>query len=137
MGLPTSELEKYEKELNKERMKIFRRLKKRYSDLLKKFSDVKGLAGGNLLHFLSLIPEVKSFRSTRSFLIYLGLRAVPQKKEWNREARDVLIKIAIKVARHNGVKFNPKKPNWKYLRKLALMIFQRLQEESGAERGSD
>lgn len=85
------------------------------------------MVGGNLLYFLTLIPDIKNFRSTRSFLIYLGLRAT-DRKMWSREARDILIKMAIKTAKYNGIKFNPRKPNWKYLRKLAITIYLRLRD---------
>ena len=97
-------------------------------DILEKFSDIKGLSGENLLYFLTLIPDIKSFRSTRSFLRYLGLKSVEVNKLWNREARDVLIKIAIKVAQYNNIKFNPRKPNWRFIRKLAITIYTRLRD---------
>jgi len=127
LGLPTEKLEEYLWELQKEQAKLLRLLKKRYKSILNKFSDVKGLVGGNLLYFLTLIPDIKNFRSTRSFLIYLGLRAT-DRKMWSREARDILIKMAIKTAKYNGIKFNPRKPNWKYLRKLAITIYLRLRD---------
>jgi len=132
LGLSTKELEEYKKWLEREASKMLYRLKKRYSNILNKFSDIKGLAGGNLLYFLTLIPDIRSFRSTREFLIYLGLRGVGKHyKNWNRKARDTLIKIAIKVAQHNGIKFSPRKPNWPYLRKLAALIYTRLKENVG------
>jgi len=131
LGLSVDKLKEYEVELVREINRLYYRLKKKYSGILEKF-NIKGLAG-ELLYFLTLIPDVRSFRSTRSFLIYLGLRATPPRKAWNREARDALIKIAMKVAKYNGTKFNPKKPNWKYIRKVALLIFEKLREESGAE----
>ena len=126
LGLPTEKLKEYLKELGREQNKLSYYLKKRYRDILDKFSDIKGLSGGNLLYFLTLIQDIKSFRSTRSFLRYLGLRSVEVNKLWNREARDVLIKIAIKVAQYNDTKFNPRKPNWRFVRKLAITIYTRL-----------
>lgn len=127
LGLPTEKLEEYLWELQKEQARLSYYLRKRYKSILDKFSDVKGLAGGNLLYFLTLIPDVNSFRSIRSFLIYLGLRAT-DRKTWNREARDVLTKIAMKTAKYNNIKFNQRKPNWKYLRKLAIHIYTRLKD---------
>ena len=76
---------------------------------------------------MTLIPKIDSFKSTRSFLIYLGLRAT-NRGLWNREARQVLINIAIRVAQYNGIKFNPRKPDWRYIRKLALLIYTRLRD---------
>jgi len=99
-----------------------------YKGILNLFSDIRGLNGGNLLYFLTLIPEVKRFKSTRSFLRYLGLRNVEVNKLWNREARQVLIKMAMKTAKYNRIKFNPNKPDWKYIRKLALLIYTRLRD---------
>jgi len=132
LGLPTDKLEEYKRTLAKEQVKLLNYLSKKYSKILNKFRDIKGLAGGNLLYLLTLIPEIKSFRSTRSFLIYLGLRGVGKHyNNWNREARDTLIRIATRVAVCNKIKFNPKKPNWPFLRKLAVTIYQRLREESG------
>lgn len=128
LGLPTEKLEEYFWELQKEQARLSYYLKKRYKSILNKFSDVKGLAGGNLLYFLTLIPEVNSFKSTRSFLRYLGLRNIEVNKLWNREARQVLIKIAIKTAKYENVRFNPKKPDWSYLRKLAITIYTRLRD---------
>jgi len=128
LGLPTEKLEEYLSELKREEMKLLYHLKKRYSNILNLFSDIKGLSGGNLLYFLTLIPDIKSFRSTRSFLRYLGLRNVEVNKLWNREARQVLIKVAIRVAQYNDIKFNPRKPNWSFLRKLALLIYTRLRD---------
>jgi len=127
IGLPTKELEKYLRGLISKQKRISYHLKKRYSDILDKFSDIKGLGGGNLLYFLTLIPKIDSFKSTRSFLIYLGLRAT-NRGLWNREARDVLIKIAIKVSQYNNIKFNPRKPNWRFIRKLAITIYTRLRD---------
>ena len=40
----------------------------------------------------------------------------------------MLIKIAIKTAKYENVRFDPKKPNWRYLRKLALLIYTRLRD---------
>jgi len=94
LGLPTEKLEEYLKELDREIAKLLYHLKKKYKNIIDLFSDSKGLSGGNLLYFLTLIPEVKSFKSTRSLLRYLGLRNVEVNKLWNREARQVLIKIA-------------------------------------------
>jgi len=128
LGLPTEKLKEYLKELGREQNKLSYYLKKRYRDILEKFSDIKGLSGENLLYFLTLIPDIKSFRSTRSFLRYLGLKSVEVNKLWNREARDVLIKIAIKVAQYNNIKFNPRKPNWRFIRKLAITIYTRLRD---------
>jgi hypothetical protein len=110
-------------------MKLFYHLKRKYIDILDKFSDIKGLAGGNLLCFLTLIPEINSFKSLRSFLIYLGLRD-SQGKRWNREARQALIKMTMKTARYSNIKFNPKKPDWKYLRELAITVYTRLREKA-------
>ena len=131
LELPTEKLEEYLKEPDRERIKLLYLLKKRYSNILNLFSDIKGLSGGNLLYFLTLIPDIKSFRGTRSFLRYLGLRNIEVNKLWNREARQVLIKIAIKTAKYDNVKFNPEKPNWRYLRKLALLIYTRLRDNGG------
>ena len=127
LGLPTRGLKEYLKELNKEQKKLLYHLKKKYKDILYEFSDIRGLSGGNLLYFLTLIPKIDSFKSTRSFLIYLGLRAT-NRGLWNREARQVLINIAIRVAQYNGIKFNPRKPDWRYIRKLALLIYTRLRD---------
>ena len=128
IGLPTEKLEEYLNELQKEEAKLLYYLKRKYRDIINKFIDIKGLSGGNLLYFLTLIPQVRSFRSTRSFLRYLGLRNVEVNKLWNREARQVLIKIAIKTAKYENVRFDPRKPNWRYLRKLALLIYTRLRD---------
>ena len=128
--LPTDDLENYLKELQRKLMKLFYHLKKRYKNILDKFSDIKGLSGGNLLYFLTLMPEFNSFESTRSYLIYLGLRNA-QGKRWNREARNTLIKMALKTARYSNIKLNPRKPNWKYIRRLAILIYIRLREKAG------
>jgi hypothetical protein len=122
-------LEEYLGELQRRQAKQLYLLKRRYSDLLDKFRDIKGLLGGNLLYFLTLIPDISGFKSIRSFLRYLGLRNA-QGKQWNREARQALIKIAIKTARYDGIKFNPRKPNWKYLRRLTILIYMRLREKA-------
>jgi len=128
IGLPTEKIEEYLNELQKEEAKLLYYLKRKYRDIINKFIDIKGLSGGNLLYFLTLIPQVRSFRSTRSFLRYLGLRNVEVNKLWNKEARQVLIRIAIKTAKYENVRFNPRKPNWRYLRKLALLIYTRLRD---------
>jgi len=134
LGLSTEELKEYKKWLEREASKLLYHLKKRYSNIISRFNDIKGLAGGNLLYFLTLIPEIKSFRSAREFLVYLGLRGVGKHyNNWNREARDTLIRIATRVAVCNKIKFNPKKPNWSLLRKLAVTIYWRLREMEGGE----
>ena len=127
-NLPVEELNRYLKRLLSEQMKLLYNLKKKYNNILNLFRDIKGLAGGNLLYFLTLIPEIKSFKSARSFLRYLGLRNVEINKFWNREARQVLIRIAIKTSRYSNIEFNPRKPNWKYLRELAITIYTRLRD---------
>jgi len=130
LGLPIEHLKQYEKDLARNQIKLLNHLSKKYSELLNKFRDVKGLAGGNLLYFLSLIPHVQSFKSPRNYLVYLGLRATPPRRTWNREARDVLIRISMKVAKYEDVKFNPRKPNWRHVRKIALIIYNKLRGEN-------
>ncbi len=126
-SLPIKSLKLYEKELIREQVKLVYTLKRKYKNILDRFSDVEGLGGGNLLYFLTLIPRIDSFKSTRSFLIYLGLRAVYNgRMNFNHRARQVLIRIAMKVAKYNGVRFNPRKLNWRYLRQLAILIYVRL-----------
>ncbi len=133
-GLPVEHLREYERELNRLQFKLYCNLKKKYSFIFEKFNDIKGLAGGNLLYFLTLIPRIDSFKSARSFLVYLGLRAVYDgRNNYNRKARQVLISIAIRVAQYNSIKFNPRKPNWKFIRQLAILIYTRLRG-SGVDR---
>lgn len=130
-GLPVEHLREYKKELNRLQSKLCRNLKKKYSFILEKFEDIKGIAGGNLLYFLTLIPRIDSFKSMRSFLVYLGLRAIYNRRNnYNREARQALIRIAMRVAQYNGIKFNPRKPNWRYLRQLAILIYTKLKDSS-------
>ena len=78
--------------------------------------------------FIILIPEIESFKSTRGFLVYLGLR---RNRFYSREARQALIEIAYRLARRHGVKFKRRKPNWKFTRSVALVIFQRLRDGGG------
>ena len=127
-GEYVGQLSVIERKLVNEEVKLYYRLKKKYRNVLEMFPEFKG-AYGNLLYLLNLIPEIRSFRSTRSFLIYLGLRT--RRKSWNREARQTLIEIAYRVAREQGVKFNRRRPNWKLTRKIALTIYQRLRDGGG------
>jgi len=124
------ELSVVERELVNEATKLYYRLKKKYKSLLEKFPEFKGTYG-NLLYFLGLIPEIESFKSTRSFLRYLGLRNVERNQYWSREARQVLIEIACKLSKKRGIEFKRRKPNWKFTRKVALVIFQRLRDGGG------
>ena len=124
------ELSVAERKLVNKANKLYRHLRKKYKDLLERFPEFKG-AYGNLLYFLSIIPEIKSFRSTRSFLRYLGLRNVERHYYWNREARQALVEIAYRLARRQGVKYRRKKPNWEFTRKVALTIYQRLRDGGG------
>jgi len=117
-----------EKKLLNEANKLYKRLKRKYKRILERFPEFEGTYG-NLLYFMSLIPEVNSFRGARSFLIYLGLRT--RCRIWNREARQALIEIAYKFAKKQGVKYKREKPNWKFIRKIALMIFQILRDGGG------
>jgi len=126
-GEYVGQLSVIERKLVNEANKLYYHLKRKYSCLLEMFPEFKG-AYGNLLYLLSLIPEIKSFRSTRSFLVYLGLR---RNRFYNREARQTLIEIAYKIARGQGVKYRRKKPNWEFTRKVALTIYQRLRDGGG------
>jgi hypothetical protein len=38
--------------------------------------------------------------------------------------------MAMKTAKYNGIKLNPRKPNWKYLRELAITVYTRLREKA-------
>jgi len=84
------------------------------------FKAVKGMSGGNLLYFLAIVPEIRSFRSLNAYLAYLGLRGG---LNYSREARDVLVKITAKVCRYNSLPFNYRKPNWKAVRRVARLIY--------------
>jgi len=129
-GEYVGQLSVIERKLVNEANKLYGHIKRKYRSVLEMFPEFKG-AYGNLLYFLSLIPEIRSFRSTRSFLRYLGLRNVEKHYFWNREARQTLIEIAYRLARKQGVKFKRRKPNWKFTRKVALMIYQRLRDGGG------
>jgi len=113
------ELAVIEKKLVNEANKLYKRLKRKYKDLLEKFPEFKG-DYGDPLYLLSIIPEIKRFKNTRRFLVYLGLR---RNRFYNREARQALIKIACKLAKKQRIGFRRRRPNWGFVRKIALVIF--------------
>ena len=38
--------------------------------------------------------------------------------------------MTMKTARYSSIKFNSKKPDWKYLRELAITVYTRLREKA-------
>lgn len=111
------------KEINAVRRKLARRIRKKYKDIIDLFSDVKGLGGVSLIHFLMLVPEVTSFRSLNSFLRYLGIKS----SRGNKRARTMLYRMALQIKRSN--KELRKYSITKIQRYLARIIYQRLREK--------
>lgn len=119
----SNKLKELEKTINREVVKMYYRIKKKYSYLLAiieeeiKRMNLEVSVGPMVVYFFMMMPKRIFKYPIRRYLSYLGLRK-DSGKNFNRKGMQILLKI------YYGFKLkNVRKINWPAIRRLAVALY--------------